>query len=175
MVVLNIIHVLEYLWLVDHSLYDVVEKRQSCFSAQIKGLMQSKHSRVVVQMKRRATIAQLEQRKGVDGCARYLMNHKHYLCYKRFLLKGCPLATGVIIARRTDRKARRLPLFGERLRKKTGARWGLLETEAVFKLIELVYHVELDEYGAFQLHQARIRNNGQHRGNEFLYARKEGA
>src|SRR3990167_5527531 len=166
-IVMDLVHVLEYLWQAAHSLYDVAEKRQSWVTVQLKGLMQGKLSRVVAQMKRLATMAKLEQRKGVDDCARYLMNHKQYLCYDRFLQKGYPLATGVI-------EGACRYLVKDRL-EKTGARWSLLGAEAVLKLRALVCHGDLDDYWDFHHHQAWIRNYGQKGGTHCLYASKSTA
>lgn len=166
-IVMDLIHVLEYLWQAAHSLFDVAEKCQRWVNTQLKGLMQGKLSRVVAQMKRLATMAKLEQRKGVDDCARYLMNHKQYLCYDRFLQKGYPLATGVI-------EGACRYLVKDRL-EKTGARWSLLGAEAVLKLRALVCHGDLDDYWAFHQHQAWIRNYAQKGDSHCLYASKDAA
>ena len=49
-------------------------------------------------MRRKATVLGLnaEQRKGVDRCAKYLLNNKAYLDYPTALAHGWPIATGII-------------------------------------------------------------------------------
>lgn len=93
-------------------------------------------------------------RKPVDICARYLLTHKSYLRYDRYLDQGLPIASGVIEGACRHLVKDRMDV--------TGARWSLSGAEAVLRLRALRSSHDFDEYWPFhetreheRTHQAR--------------------
>lgn len=153
-VVMDVVHVLEYLWKAAYCFYDEgSEMAQKWVTAQFGRILEGQAGSVAGVMRRKASLLKLapSQRKGVDACARYLSHHKAYLRYDVFLAAGYPIATGVIegacrylVKDRMDR---------------TGARWGLEGAEAVLKLRSLQKTGDFEAYWEFHLEQEKRRNH----------------
>jgi hypothetical protein len=82
-----------------------------------------------------------EERKPVDTCARYLLNHSQYLRYDQYLAGGMPIATGVIEGACRHLIKDRMDV--------TGARWSLAGAEAVLRLRALRSSGDFDQYWRF--------------------------
>lgn len=153
-VVMDVVHVLEYLWKAAYCFYDEgSEMAQKWVTAQFKRILEGQAGSVAGVIRRKASLLKLapSQRKGVDACARYLSNHKAYLRYNVFLAAGFPIATGVIEG--TCRY-----LVKDRM-DRTGARWGLEGAEAVLKLRSLQKTGDFEAYWEFHLAQEKRRNH----------------
>ena len=113
-IILDFIHVSQYVWNAAKAL--AVEHLDVWVQDKMLKILQGQSSSVAAAIRRRATCKRLSgsARKEADNCANYLLNQKEYMKYDQYLRQGFPVATGVIVARRADREARRLPLFGER-------------------------------------------------------------
>ena len=83
------------------------------------------------------------QRTGADACVRYLTSKHEYLRYDQALAAGWPIATGVI-----EGACRHL--IGDRL-DITGARWGLDGAEAVLTLRAVISNGDFDDYWRYHL------------------------
>lgn len=152
-IIVDIIHVLEYLWKAAYAFFAAGSREaQDWVSGKLFRILQGKSSLEAAGMRRKATHAQLppERRKAVDDCADYLLNYKPYLRYHQYLGQGYPIATGVIegvcrylIKDRMDR---------------TGARWSLKGAEAILKLRSLVSSGDFDAYWAFHESQEKRRH-----------------
>lgn len=152
-IVLDVIHVLEYLWKAAYVFYPEGSlAAQDWVTEQFFRILQGKSSRVAGAMRRKATRTELSQeaRRNVDKCAQYLLNNKPYLRYHVFLNAGYPIATGVIegacrylVKDRMDR---------------TGARWSLKGAEAVLKLRALLTCGDFDAYWTFHEQQQKLRH-----------------
>jgi len=94
-------------------------------------------------LRRSATKRHLEPetRKPVDKCAKYLINHKPYLRYDRYLAQGLPIATGVIEGACRHLVKDRMEI--------TGARWSLTGAEAILSLRALRSNRDFEEYWRF--------------------------
>jgi hypothetical protein len=145
-IVVDFIHVLEYLWkaawsfhtpgdpaaeawVLDHAmtlLRGDPAAVASAIRAQAAGLGEGKHT-------------------GADDCVAYLEAKKEYLDYRTALASGWPIATGVIEGACRHLVNDRLDL--------TGARWGLAGAEAVLKLRALVSNGDFDDYWSWHLKQ----------------------
>lgn len=151
-VLVDFIHVLEYLW-----------KAVWCFFAEGDPLAEgwvhdkaievlSGRARIVAAAVRRtATTRGLGEsaRKNADTCADYLLAKAPHLDYPIALLKGWPIATGVIEGCCRYVVKDRMDI--------TGARWGLEGAEAVLKLRALRANGCWDDYWSFHLTQERER------------------
>ena len=155
-VVLDIIHVVEYVWKAAHVFHREGSPELACWAwTRVRDILEGKASRVAASMRRAATVAGLSRdtRKPVDTCADYLLKYAPYLHYDRYLAAGYPIATGVI-----EGACRHL--VRDRM-ERTGARWRLVGAEAVLKLRALRASGDFDAYWDF--HEAREyeRNHAQ--------------
>jgi hypothetical protein len=159
-VVIDFIHVLEYLWKAAWSFFDKGEPAAEEWVAdQARKILRGKASQVAAGIRRRATTYSYSpaERGGADECARYLDNKKDYLGYATALAKGWPIATGVIEGAARWLVKDRMDI--------TGARWGLQGAEAILKLRALIASGDFDAYWRFHLrreheriHHARYRD-----------------
>jgi len=114
-------------------------------------VLTGKATLVAAAIRRKATYHHLEadKRLKADRAADYLAAKAPYLDYPTALVKGWPIATGIIegacrhiVADPMDR---------------TGARWGLEGAEAVLKLRTLRSNGDFDDYFTFHTRQERRR------------------
>jgi hypothetical protein len=153
-IILDIIHVLEYLWKAARALFDKEDTSGPLWVAdKMSQLLGGQVATVVRSLRRGATVQGLspKQREPIDECATYLSNHASYLNYPLYLAKGYPIATGVIEGACRHLVKDRMDL--------TGARWGLVGGEAVLKLRALYINGDFDAYWAFHEKQEYKRNH----------------
>jgi len=151
-IVVDFIHVLEYLWKAVWCFYREGNPAAEAWVRRLAlGVLDGKATIVAGIIRRAATRAGLEpdKRKGADACAAYLTNKARYLDYPRALKEGWPIATGVIEGACRHLVKDRMDL--------TGARWGLDGAEAVLKLRALRCNGDFHEYWQFHLKQERKR------------------
>jgi hypothetical protein len=153
-VIIDIIHVLEYLWKASHALYKQGDPRGEQFvSDRLLRLLNGQSSQVAKGMRKMATDRGLTkvQRKAVDKCASYLQKYEDYLHYDEYLAKGLPIATGVIEGACRYLVKDRMDI--------TGARWGLPGAEAVLKLRSIRVSGDLDAYWSYHEKKEQERNH----------------
>jgi hypothetical protein len=145
-VVIDLIHVLEYIWKAAWSLHPAADPAAEDWVA-VKALavLAGDSARVAAEITAEADAAGVTagQRAGADACVRYLTTKDEYLRYDQALAAGWPVATGVI-----EGACRHL--IGDRL-DITGARWGLDGAEAVLTLRAVISNGDFDEYWRFHL------------------------
>jgi hypothetical protein len=145
-VVIDLIHVLEYIWKAAWSLHPAADPAAEDWVA-VKALavLAGGSARAAAEITAEADAAGLTaaQRAGADACVRYLTGKDHYLRYDQALAAGWPIATGVI-----EGACRHL--IGDRL-DITGARWGLDGAEAVLTLRAVISNGDFEEYWRFHL------------------------
>jgi hypothetical protein len=127
-VICDFVHVLEYLWTAAHCFHLVgSDEAEEWVIERALDILRGKSSDVAAGMRRSATLRKIEKskRKGVDDCARYLLNHKPFLRYDEYLAAGYPIASGVI-----EGACRHL--VNDRLQI-TGARWSVNGAEAILR------------------------------------------
>lgn len=146
-IVLDIIHVIEYLWKAAFVFHSPSSKQaEDWVSQRLLAILQGQSSLVAAAMRRSATLRQLqpEQRSAVDKCANYLLNHRAFLKYDDYLAAGFPIATGVIEGACRHLIKDRMDI--------TGARWSLEGAEAVLRLRSLKVSGDWNDYWRFHLH-----------------------
>lgn len=153
-IVLDLIHVVEYLWKAafvfcpegSRELEDWVGRR-------LLNILQGYASAVAAGIRRSATLRGLtpEEREAADTCADYLLHHTSYLRYHEYLAAGLPIATGVIEGACRHLVKDRMDL--------TGARWSLAGAEAVLRLRALRASGDFDDYWRFHETQEHQRNH----------------
>ncbi|MGH3225737.1 MAG: ISKra4 family transposase [Streptosporangiaceae bacterium] len=145
-VVIDLIHVLEYIWKAAWCLHPAGDPAAEDWVA-VKALavLAGDSGRAAAEITAEADAAGLAaaQRTGADACVRYLTGKDEYLRYDQALVAGWPIATGVI-----EGACRHL--IGDRL-DITGARWGLQGAEAVLTLRAVISNGDFDEYWRYHL------------------------
>jgi len=153
-VIIDIIHVLEYLWKAAHCFYKEGDPICEQFvSDRLLRILKGQSSQVAKGMRKMATDRGLSkaQRKGVDKCASYLQKYKEYLHYDEYLAKGLPIATGVIEGACRYLVKDRMDI--------TGARWSLPGAEAILKLRSLRVSGDFDAYWSYHEKKEQERNH----------------
>ena len=157
-IVLDIIHVLEYLWKASYAFHDDGTKQaESWVEQRLLALLQGRPVGEIVKGIRRYAARRglsATERKPVQACARYLIKHAQFMHYDRALAEGLPIATGVI-------EGACRYLVKDRMGR-TGARWSLKGAEAVLRLRSLHASGDFEAYWSFHLAQEHSRN---HRAN----------
>jgi hypothetical protein len=153
-IVIDFIHVLEYLWGAARGFYPGdAQATEAWVQARALKVLQGQSSQVAASMRRSATLRDLsdQRREAVDTCADYLLNRWSYLGYDVFLELGFPIATGVIEGACRHLVKDRMDL--------TGARWRLQRAEAVLKLRSLRSSGDFEAYWRFHKEQELHRNH----------------
>jgi hypothetical protein len=152
--VLDFIHVLEYLWKAAYCFYAPgTEQAEAWVAERALQILRGKAAHVAAGMRRSATLRGLsaDDREAVDICAGYLHRYKHMLKYDQYLAQGLPIATGVIEGACRHLICDRMDI--------TGARWRLPRAEAILKLRSLHSSGDSAEYWAFYKAQVLKRNH----------------
>jgi hypothetical protein len=153
-IILDLIHVLEYLWKAAYVFAAPgTLEAETWVSERLLRLLQGESSQVAAGMRRSATLRQLDdsQRQAVDKCADYLLKYSPYLRYDHYLQHGFPIATGVIEGACRYLVKDRMDI--------TGARWSLQGAEAVLRLRALHASGDFDAYWNFHLECERHHNH----------------
>jgi hypothetical protein len=140
-IVIDLIHVLEYIWKAAWCLHPAGDPAaEDWVAAKALAVLTGDSARAAAEITAQASAAGLtrDQRTGIDACVRYLTSKDEYLRYDQALAAGWPIATGVI-----EGACRHL--IGDRL-DITGARWGLQGAEAVLTLRAVISNGDFDEY-----------------------------
>jgi hypothetical protein len=151
-VIIDIIHVLEYIWGAAWSLHAAGDPAAEDWVA-VKALavLAGDSERAAAEITAEAAAAGLEgsRRSGADACVRYLGNKREFLHYDQALEAGWPIATGVIEGACRHLIADRLDIGG--------ARWGLDGAEAVLTLRAVISNGDFEEYWQFHLEREHQR------------------
>jgi hypothetical protein len=151
-IVIDFVHVLEYLWKAAWSFFDKGEPAaEEWVAAQARTILRGKAAQVAAGIRRRATTYGYSpaERAGADECARYLGNKKNYLDYAAALAKGWPIATGIIEGACRHIVKDRMDI--------TGARWGLEGAEAILRLRAVIANGDFEDYWRFHLRREHER------------------
>ncbi len=152
-IVLDVIHVLHYLWLAGLALCRKNEaKAEAWVVACLFKLLTRPALDVVAGIRQSATLRGLtsEERRPVETCAQYLLKYSQYIRYREFLAEGFPIATGVIEGACRHLIQDRLGI--------TGARWNLPGAEAVLRLRAVHSSGDWDAYWTFHQQREAQRN-----------------
>lgn len=158
----DFIHVLEYLWKAAWCFFaEGAKAAEQWVADHARRILAGRTDLVIAAIRRKTTCRDPvpDKRARIQECVRYLCNKKPYLHYDQALQQGWPIATGVIEGACRHLVKDRMDI--------TGARWGLTGAEAVLKLRTVVSNGEFDDYWAFHLQQEHHRVHGaQHPGND---------
>ena len=126
-IVVDFIHVLEYLWTAAGCLFPNLNPAE-WVHLQATRVLEGHATKVAGTIRRTATNRRLDpaSRKLADDAANYLTSKAPYLDYPTALANGWPIATGIIEGACRHLVKDRMDI--------TGARWGLAGAEAILKL-----------------------------------------
>jgi hypothetical protein len=153
-IVLDFIHVLEYVWKAAFCFFTPgSDAAETWVMERALRILQGKASDVAAGIRRSATLQALsaKERENVDKCADYLLKYRPYLHYDQYLARGYPIATGVIEGACRHLVCDRMDI--------TGARWRLERAEAVLQIRALRSSDDFDEYWQFHKLQEFQRNH----------------
>jgi len=153
-IVLDLIHVIEYLWPASYVFNErESQQAQDWVSERLLEILRGNSSLVAGGIRRSATLRGLtsKEREAADDCADYLLKYGIYLHYDHYLAQGLPIASGVIEGACRHLVKDRMDL--------TGARWGLKGAESVLKLRSLRSSGDFDQYWQFHLQKELQRNH----------------
>ncbi|GCB47488.1 ISKra4 family transposase [Streptomyces sp. NL15-2K] len=145
-VLLDIVHVSEYLWTAAHAFHPPgTADAEAWVAGHLITILHGQAARAAQEITAQAARARLcgAKREAIDACTGYLAGHLGQLGYDTALAAGWPIATGAI-----EGACRHL--IGDRL-DITGARWGLTGAEAILKLRALIDNDDFPEYWTHHL------------------------
>lgn len=159
-VIMDFIHVLEYLWKAAWCFFDKGDNAvEEWIAEKAVSLLNGQCSQVAKGIRLSATKRGLVNRANVDKCADYLLKNKERLQYGKALELGLPIASGII-----EGACRHL--INDRL-DITGARWNLQGAEAILKLRSLKSSGDFEAYWKFHKQKAKQRNYDFFQANDF--------
>ncbi len=151
-VVVDLVHVLEYLWGAAWCFFDEGDRAAEAWVRdRARAILEGQARQVAAGVRRRATAARLDKarRRKADDCARYLVNKAAHLDYPTALASGWPIATGVIEGACRYLVKDRMDI--------TGARWSTEGAEAVLKLRAVRANGDFETYWRHHLERERQR------------------
>ena len=149
-IVMDFIHVLEYLWKAAWCFFDKGDDEvEDWIAKRAVKILNGEGYQVAKGIRISATRQKITNRENVDKCADYLLKNKSRLQYAQALKEGFPIASGVI-------EGACRYLINDRL-DITGARWSLQGAEAVLKLRSLKSSGDFDAYWNFHKRQSKQR------------------
>jgi hypothetical protein len=153
--VLDIIHVVEYLWKAGNALYgEGTEAARTWVSDHLVALLQGRVGRVIGGLKqtrsKRALTA--SQHKAVTQAIRYFENHRQWMCYDDYLKAGYPLGSGVVESTCGHTVKDRM--------EGSGRRWSIEGAESTLLLRSIYTSSDWDAYWDSHMQQERRRLYG---------------
>jgi len=151
-VIIDVIHLLEYIWGAAWSFHEAGDPAaEDWVAARALAVLAGDSARVAQEITAQAGSAGLRgpRRAGADACVRYLGNKHDCLRYDQALAAGWPIATGVIEGACRHLIADRLDIGG--------ARWGLDGAEAILTLRAVISNGDFTQYWRFHLEREHQR------------------
>ena len=152
--ILDLFHVLEYLWAAAFAFHAAGSAEAELWGrTQWLALLRGRARQVAAARRRSATGRAFTggKRAAVDTCADSLLKYRDMLRYDQYLAAGSPIGTGVI-----ERACR--SLVKDRM-ERTGARWTLQGAEAVLRLRARWTNGDFEPYWVFHLHREYERHH----------------
>lgn len=152
--VLDIIHVVGYLWLAANALYAPESKAgRAWVQAKLTELLRGRVGRVIGALKLILAKRRLSKskREALGDVIRYFTNHRRWMRYDKCLAAGLPVSTGVVESACGSLVKPRM--------EGSGKRWSVIGAEAILVLRSLKksHGNDLREYWAFRASEERQR------------------
>ncbi len=153
-IVIDFIHVLEYLWDAAWSFFPEASPDAGPWvRARAAAILDGRADHVAAGIRADAAAGALStaKHKAAARTAHYLEAKSRWLGYPAALAAGWPISTGVIEGACRHLVKDRMAI--------TGARWGTETAEAILKLRALQANGDFDEYWTYHLHREHQRNH----------------
>ncbi len=152
-IILDIIHVVEYIWLIAHLKYGEGNEmaRQYVYDHLLR-ILKGDVSGYIQELRDEQKTGSwtASQEKMFSKVSTYLENHHPYMNYGEYLAQGYPIATGVVESACGHVVSDRMEI--------SGARWGIQGSEAILRLRSVCQSQDWEEYWAFYTAQFRDRD-----------------
>ena len=145
-IILDIIHVLEYLYIVAHVFFkESSPEAKSYVHKQLIKILNGNVGRVIGGIKQSSTKKGTKGSKllAINKVIRYLSNHKKIMKYDEYIKQGFPIGTGVV-------ESSCKTLVKDRM-EGSGRRWSLDGAEAMLKLRSVKTSNDFDDYHQFYI------------------------
>jgi len=145
--ILDIIHVVEYLWKAGNALYgEQTSKGKQWVYDHLSSILQGRVGWVIGGLKQTLSKQRLKacQRKALEETIRYFENHREWMKYNRYLKAGYPIGTGVVESSCGHTVKDRM--------ERTGCRWSVKGAESTLLLRSVYTSNDWDAY--WQSHMA---------------------
>lgn len=152
LLILDLLHVLEYLWKTAHAFYgEGSPEAEAWVRSHALMILQGRVSQVVKGMRQSATKRKLigARRKAVLGAAAYFYTNRDRMRYHVYLARGLPIASGAVEGACKN-------LIKDRM-ERSGMRWQIPGAEAMLKLRAIYLSGDMDEYWRFHKQQEQSR------------------
>lgn len=151
--ILDIIHVLEYIWLIAHTKHKEGSKEAKLYVYEkLLLLLKGKVGTYIMELQKEMSSSKwkLKQRGTFLKVIKYLQNHKEYMRYDQYLSRGYPIGTGVVESACSHIVKNRMEI--------SGARWGINGAESILRLRSIVKSNDWDKYWEFWTQNVRTRD-----------------
>lgn len=162
-IIIDFIHVLEYLWKAAEDLHPTHTARATFVHTTARALLQGHAPRVIADLRAQLRARTPDQSvNGLNRAVTYLHAKQPYLNYHIALALGWPIATGVIEGACRHLVKDRLDI--------TGARWSLTSAEAVLLLRAVITNGDFDQYWDYHLRRDHQRTHASRYRNQLTLA-----
>lgn len=161
-IVVDFVHVLEYLWKAADDLHPTHAARAAFVATTARQLLEGHAPQVVADLRARLRARSDDPAPGLQRAIAYLHAKQPYLNYHIALALGWPIATGVIEGSCRYLVKDRLDI--------TGARWSLTGAEALLLLRAVIANGDFDKYWTFHLHREYQRTHASRYKNQLALA-----
>ena len=144
LLILAIIHVLEYIWLIAHVKYkEGSEQAKRYVYEKLLLILQGKTASYILELQNEmlSGVWKRSHKKTFEKVITYLKNHKQYMQYDEYLARGYPIGSGVVESACSHVVKNRMEV--------AGARWSVSGAEAILQLRSVVKSQDWNDYWEF--------------------------
>jgi hypothetical protein len=148
--ILDIIHVLEYIWLMVNMKYNNdIDQAKNYVYEKLLLILQGKVASYILELQNEMLTESWNksQKRTFEKVITYLKNHKQYMRYDEYLSQGYPIGSGVVESACSHVVKNRMEV--------PGARWSVNGAEAILRLRSVAKSQDWDAYWAFYTTNSR--------------------
>jgi len=148
--ILDIIHALEYIWLIAHIKYkESNDEGKHYVYEKLLLILKGKVASYIMELQKDMLSKKWSKSKKAkfQKVITYLKNHKQYMKYDQYLSHGYPIGSGVVESACSHVVKDRMEI--------SGARWGICGAEGILKLRSVAKSNDWDKYWEFYTTQAK--------------------
>jgi len=148
--ILDIIHVVEYIWKIAHVKYkEGNDKAKNYVYQKILLILKGNVLEYIEELEKELSKKKYSKKKKetISSVIRYLKNHKDYMMYDDYLSKGYPIGSGVVESACGHVVKDRMEI--------SGARWGINGGESILKLRSIIKSENWEEYWGYYLRKVK--------------------